>query len=294
MTFNDLSTDETVKSALDLAVESALDTTFFYMKLEKPVTGYSTFSSIYIILSESFDGFKIEFRYRDLISKDLLKDFFEVIKPEVKKLLSKKWTYDRNQTEMDFVEDIAMVLKPFCRKIVLEKKHSVSDSFFSFEDIGMGSANTWHGTPDLRASPKDWTRFGQDSGDVAAQDDDIDIVIDDPVDIDPDTSGDTIDIEEDEESGDSIDIEAEVSIQKHLMHVRSQIVATTVVASFIKLNSQNVQMTPVILICKRRITVCFYDCVQDVLLYSEPVPLMVNDKLSATGLLFVSSVIHYR
>ena len=58
------------------------------------------------------------------------------------------------KTEEDHLIDIAStILYPLCNDVTLEKRYSrklQTHAEFKAEHIGIGSSNTWHGTPDVR------------------------------------------------------------------------------------------------------------------------------------------------
>lgn len=78
------------------------------------------------------------------------------------------------------------------------------------------------------------------------------------------------DEEEEALQGQPADSPVPMNAEGKCRNVRSQVVATTVVSSFLQnnINSQ-ITMTPVLLMCKRRVRICLY---ADILCYSEEVP----------------------
>ena len=136
---------------------------------------------------------------------------------------------------------------------------------------GMGEIkNTWHGTPDARVR--------------AYQNTEIAVVRGRSSNVSPVRS-----------LGDSVVFEAKrepMSINRH------QLIATTVVSSFIErnLHRNSNPMVPVILITIPTVTVCLYDCTRDLLLISDELKwINVEDDTFNTANLFVIWLfIHHR
>ena len=68
----------------------------------------------------------------------------------------------------------------------------------------------------------------------------------------------------------------------------SQVVAMAVVASFTNFNLYKVPMTSVVIMCKRKLRVCMYNCESDTLLYSDEVP------LTEVGVALLWAMLHFR
>ena len=120
----------------------------------------------------------------------------------------------------------------------------------------------------------------------------VDVLTDSPdeLDLDPEP-----DLEEHDTSGDSINVQGKVNCRRTLNNVLSQLVALTVVSSFTARNRHGFLITPVLLICKKRVRVCFYQCVDDILLLSEEVALMSSDGVvHPRGLFFIWIILHFR
>ncbi len=171
-------------------------------------------------------------------------------------------------TEVEVVQNLASALKNLCSKVILEKKEVHMLAGHVIDDIGIGSMDTWHGSPDMRL--------------VAATRNDS------PVDV-------LVSSEEDEEDEDKYPpTDAEVKKDFHCS-VKSQLVGITVTNSFINLSTHKVECTVSLLLCHRRVQLCLYDCVHDVLSLSEELALFTPDgKTSYLGVLLVWIALHFQ
>ena len=136
--------------------------------------------------------------------------------------------------------------------------------------LGMGSSNTWHGTPDVRVR----------GAEIISNEDEEE-------DDDDDCSSTATD-------GATTTIEARRVLKKKNL---SQAVGTCVVSSFIERNLHPDKQTavPTIVIGQHRFQVCLYDCEHDILLVSSPILLAhPKERLSRHALLLLWLVINHR
>lgn len=143
---------------------------------------------------------------------------------------SKTLRYNAKEPKRKVVEDMSVkILLLLCKSVMLEKNNheSIAQDGLSISSIGIGSTETWHGSPDIRMLP-----------------DKLNVVL--------------LREEEMEEINEYKRVRSE--------DVRSRVIATTVVTSFTQK-----KMAPILLMCKRRVRVCVYDCESDILGYSEKV-----------------------
>ncbi len=144
-------------------------------------------------------------------------------------------------------------LAPLCKSIVTDKNYSTKLLNVTSGHIGIGTVNTWYGTPDMR---------------LEAESSYVDVVV-------PRVS-----------AVSDMYVEDKVDINRKEDKVRSQVVATTVVASFTNSNVYKKSMAPVVLLCKRLMCVCMYNCDSDILLYSTKVP--ISNDVGVAALLCIS------
>ncbi len=132
----------------------------------------------------------------------------------------------------------------------------------AIDNIGIGSMNTWHGSPDMRL--------------VAATSNDLHVDV-------------LVSSEGDEEDEDNFtDVEVKKDFHHSAYRAKSKLVGITVTNSFTNLNLHKVECTVSLLMCHRRVQLCLYDCVNDVLSLSEECALVTPDgKTSYRGVLLV-------
>ena len=150
-------------------------------------------------------------------------------------------------------------------------------------NIGFGSFQTWHGSPDARVRGTEVIH----SSDSTTEENTMDPAHN------SDNSADSADSII--SNGLTTVIEAKLQWNKHHM---PQMVSTCVVSSFIEnnLHSNYPSIVPTILIDVKRFMVCLYDCNEDVLLISRPVQLQSKRRqaLSRSAVLFLWLVINHR
>ncbi len=140
--------------------------------------------------------------------------------------------FKRDEPEIHTVRDIATALAPFCSSIVTDKPYYSTSSIVTSSPIGLGSSDTWHGSPDMRLQAKG---LGDATNMLVSKDGIV-------------PSG-------------AVYVEGKVNIDTKHNRIRSQVVGTAVVASF---TNYTEPMTPVILMCKRKMCVCLYHCTSDI------------------------------
>lgn len=161
----------------------------------------------------------------------------------------------------------------------MEKKHEEYsfESNFTVDCMGMGEkGKTWYGLPDMRVRGINILNVLDPLADDGGGDDDDDDNPDVPL-----------------TQGNSINIEGKLKIRK--TH-KAQIIATTVVASFIeKQNHEELNsLIPGILINCNSFIICMYDSETDLLLLSDTVLLSEHGKISKVALLSLWIVINHR
>ena len=178
------------------------------------------------------------------------------------------------------------VMVPIFTLVTLEKnkkyqKFGDLPAGLSSEHIGMGTAKTWHGTPDFRIGcvcmlSSDEFEFNETEN--------ISICSLHSTPSSTPARSPTWSIC-------STDFEGKKKIK---MSNRDQLVATCVVSSFINKNLNNRNMTPAVLINGTKFIICLYDCENDILLLSDPIEYVKeNGDLISLGLLALAIVVNH-
>ena len=202
--------------------------------------------------------------------------------------ICKSTKMQRQQTEADTVIQLIMkVMLPLFGEATVEKnkRYIRSDdsltkiSGLDMKFIGMGNSMTWHGSPDFRI------------GYVCVL---CDVEEGDPYAFEPEPS--TISESYIPHSLSSpTNFEAKLQIENV---DRDQLTAACVVSSFINHKVHKKSMTPAVLINGENFIISVYDCVQDILLISDPIKYVSYDKDKGTldrfGLVALAIAIHYK
>ena len=236
-----------------VALNTALNTSFTYLRMTQVVAPFTEFSSIMIPLEE--------IRNAKLSSILLLRSLIDVEKCKttfatatVKEF--SRLRFARDEAETVVVKELINELIPLCCSIATHKDYGVDSSVVKTKDIGIGTPETWHGSPDMRLEATSVEGVNV----IVARND---------TNIAPSTS---------------VYVEGKVKQRK----VVSQVVATAVVASYTNNAVHHQPMTAVVVMCKRKLCVCMYNCVEDILLYSDEVP------LTEVGVALLWVMLHYR
>jgi hypothetical protein len=171
------------------------------------------------------------------------------------------------------------IFVPLCREVLLESRYTTRISQIpelQVGDLGLGSVDTWHGTPDarLRGIEVVWRK---DSEEISALVEEI--VSDDEC--------------SDQSDGTSTAVEGKVLSKEVNL---PQAVGTCVVASFAAkaLHPEHKALVPTVLIDEKQFRVCLYDCDKDVLLISTSKLLATKGELSRSGIVLLWLVINHR
>ena len=184
-----------------------------------------------------------------------------------------------------FLSIVKEILIPICRldEIILEKKyakfyHSTSPASIGLkvQDTGIGSPDTWHGSPDarVRGSPFVFKKGSEDEKEIGSGESNSD------------SEGETSD-------GTSVLVEAKLLMTGTNL---PQAIATCVVSSFTekKLHPNLPAAIPTILIDANKFQVCLYDSEKDVLLVSEPMMLATKGGLSQSAMTVLWLTVNHR
>ena len=174
------------------------------------------------------------------------------------------------------------IFVPLCSEVLLEsryatilERHRLPE--LQVGDIGLGSVDTWHGTPDARIRGMEVV-WRKDAGDAFA-------VVDEE------------DVSEDEGSvqsdGKCTAVEGKVLTTEANM---AQAVGTCVVASFTAKarHPEQKALVPTVLLDEKQFRVCLYDCEKDIVLISTNKMLATKGKLSRSGMALLWLVINHR
>ena len=178
-------------------------------------------------------------------------------------------------TEKSVMLEIASeILVKLCHQVTMEKRYesdiaAMPNVGLTTAFIGLGSTETWHGTPDVRVRG-------------------VSIVHSSCVDV-----GD-----EDSDSSTASDSTA-VHIEGKIQYIASnlpQAVATCVVSSFTEksIHPDKSPLIPTILIDKKSFQIILFDCEKDVLLISNAVSLSNNGRMSRSGIALLWIVLNHR
>ena len=224
---------------------------------------------------------------------------------------SRSWPLlpDHKSSERDVMIAVAShILRPLCREVILEsgyrnalQKQPVPG--LEIRHIGMGTLNTWHGSPDARVRGTEvvFRRETDETNEVSQA----------PSDNKSDTSeGATTcvettimgmdevneapsDSESDASDGATTCIETKIKAKDANLH---QAIGTCVVASFTekKLHPNMTALVPTVLIDKRQFRVILYDCQRDILLISTSKRLTTEGGLSQSGMALLWLTLNHR
>lgn len=241
-------------------LRKALETKFYYIQTTSNFSSWTEFSDTRFRLSKCFDGYG---RYTELVDLIDVKKCCGIYPGKLKQALDIKWIYPA-QKKVDRVVNIAVLFTRLCDEVALDKEYEKERSRFSVGHIGLGSPETWHGSADMSVK-------------CSSSSLDINVVVEEEIEEEVDSEGDSV---------------LNTTMKEKVL---SQVVATTVVASFTNHGIlPDVTITPVLLLCKQRVSVCLYDCTSDILLCSEPLPLFSEDKVNENGLTLIWIILNYR
>ena len=181
------------------------------------------------------------------------------------------------------------IFVPLCREVVLETRYTTrmgKVTGVKVGYIGLGSANTWHGTPDARVRGMDvvWctTEGGDEGGEVGIESDD-------------EGAGQVVSDggSDDGSDGCSAAIEGKGVWKESNL---PQAIVTCVTSAFTaKTRHPKIKTpTPTLLIDKNEFRVCLYDCERDLLLISTNKGLATKGGLSRSGMAQLWLVINHR
>ena len=253
-------------------LRQALRSKLYFQQVSSMFDPRVAFSRCELHVSSKFAALKSFTRLSTLVDVEKCETLYTTASDDIKKVLSTSLN-DESQTEARCAVELADIIAPLCREVLIENRYN-GESFsppIRMSSLGLGSSMTWHGCPDLRLRA---TSPGPE----------VNILISTSLPEDDEES-------EEEQDSDEDSMNVEITLFKN---VRSQALATTVVASFINNNKHNITITPVLLMCKRHVYVCIYECVQDILFISESVKLSTDGVLCELGVAIIWVMLHCR
>ena len=262
-------------------LETISETAFFVFHQAEAFCPYSSFSR----LSFRMDAHRLEGRpvkatlhFGNLFEVDvkaLGPKFDEVIK-FILNCTSRPWPDPKFvDTEKSVMLEIASkIFGKLCDEVTMEKRYrsdiaAMPNVGLMTGFLGLGTAQTWHGTPDVRVRGVSICRAKG-------------------VDVD----------DEDSDSSTASDSTA-VHIEGKINCIASnlpQAVATCVVSSFIEKSNHpdKSPLIPTILIDKKSFQIILFDCEKDILLISNAVSLSNNGRMSRTAIALLWIVLNHR
>ena len=168
---------------------------------------------------------------------------------------------------------------PLCREVLLERRYTTQISQIpelQVGDLGLGSVDTWHGTPEarLRGVEVVWRKDSEETSAPVEE-----VVSDDKGSVQGDGTRTAVE-------------EKVLSKEANL----PQAVGTCVVASFTTKahHPEHKVLVPTVLINEKQFRICLYDCDKDVLLISTSKLLATKGALSRSGMALLWVVINHR
>ena len=238
-----------------------------YPSTRDPSSGYA------VLLSQLFEFNKDTLHSPDKSPDNLKEPILQVVK-FLKRCRSIPWSpfsaTPVTKEEQIMVHIAHYILVGLCSEVTLEKRYSKRLGAHAEEiqstHIGIGSINTWHGTPDGRVRGCNIVFPGTDEEDASSR----------------------------SSEGNTTPLEAKLSIK--LWTNISQLVSTCVTSSFTEhnLHPRKNTLVPTILIDANVVQVCLYDCEHDVLLVSQQNNICNSGRLSTTGAFFIWLTINHR
>ena len=257
----------------------------YYTKSEEYFCPTESFSGIKLKLSHKFDTVKRYIKFGNFLKPKESVELLQQQQETIEDVMRTECKFQDGDKEIDVVIKLAKTLRPLCRKVLLENKYREVVERVAKEltlcPLGLGTADTWHGSPDMRLFPLKTEQTDKEQTDIVVQEEG------------------EVDEEEEEEKkedeiGDDINVEGKRDAGIRSKKVMAQLVATTVTTAFTNCQVFNKPLSAVLLLCKRNATVCMYECQRDILFMSESIPLCIEQTLTRKGVLLVWSVLHLR
>ena len=275
-----------------------VEASFFICKVSTDFCDVSSFSRCEFRLTRhkeagnaDADAPSIVIRFEDLFKVDPKPEDVDDAVKFIHRCKQKEWPCDHllncvhkmpdfKESEKSILIDVCSdILVPLCNEVILERKYREDlakmpqhPSTLTYGNIGLGTCNTWHGTPDIRvrAGEVNFLYGGKGEGDAGNE------------------SG-----SDAESDGMTTPIEGKIFCREAWL---PQVVAMTVVASFTEhnLHPNSSAMVPSILISKHHFRVCLYHCEKDILLLSSEVSFSTKEHLSQSAMALLWAVLNHR
>lgn len=263
------------------SLQSKIQTPFFACKLVSQFCEVSTFSScdFGVELHEvgTADSRTVAISFSDLFDVDLKTEDDDAVK-FIYRCSEIEWPCRKSfgfvESERTILIDVCTnILLPLCNEVILDWRYKESLSItqqhlptLTCGAIGLGTLETWHGTPDgrVREGEVHLLCSKTDEGDAGS----------------------------DEESN-GIGFKGKISISKADL---PRVVAMSVVSAFTEhnLHPDMSAMVPCILFGKNQFRVCLYHCERDILLLSSEILLSTRSHLSQSAMALLWAVLNHR
>lgn len=175
-----------------------------------------------------------------------------------------------------------------CKDVCVEERYEVfmKEEGIKCKAIGMGTPYTLHGTPDMRVRGE---HVGNETGEHAGNETDVVVCSEEEGDVNPALNNEQI-VDDSGSDGTGIECKRKFNLKGNL----SQVVATCVTAAFTQRTRHKVSAVPVILISPEKFQVIIYDCVSDLLLTTDEIPLVENNTLIPSSIYLLYVVVNHR
>ena len=276
--------------SLNFAIEQInSEIAFVLHKVTSDFSSLSSFSTLDLRLAAHVNDAQqgqMAIRVKDLFKVEAVNSgtsALEFIAHSRKKIWPPVYPSTTKPKETDIMISLStQIFVPLCSEVLLEsryatilERHRLPE--LQVGDSGLGSVDTWHGTPDARIRGMEVV-WRKDAGDAFA-------VVDEE------------DVSEDEGSvqsdGKCTAVEGKVLTTEANM---AQAVGTCVVASFTAKarHPEQKALVPTVLLDEKQFRVCLYDCEKDIVLSSTNKMLATKGKLSRSGMALLWLVINHR
>ena len=253
---------------------------FVFHKVTSKFCSMSSFSTLDLCLAaHTNNAQQVALHVKDLFKVEGVNSpALEFIAHSRRKIWPPFYPFTTKRKESDVMISLSSnVFVPLCSEVLLESRYAariLSMPELQAGDIGLGSVNTWHGTPDARIRGMEVV-WREDSGYVCAVE------------------------EDDSEDEGSVKSDGNSTVEEKVMTKESnlaQAVGTCVVASFTAKarDPERKALVPTVLIDEKEFRVILYDCEEDIILISTSIALATKGTLSRSVMALLWLVINHR
>lgn len=261
-----------------------LNINFCFYKVSSTFCPTSAFSDLDFKIEAYTDdsgNYRVGFKVEDLFKVEAMDPAFTSALKFITNGRNHFWppSTPTKHSEKELMVSCSNIFLPLCSEVILENTYGTfltkrkGPEVLQTGNIGMGTTNTWHGTPDARVRGTDlvWLNASEKPEDRFLVTEDSD----------------------DESDGTATEVEGKLVAREANL---TQIIGTCVVSSFTSKSRHpdKLAMVPAILIDSNQFLVCLYHCEKDVLMITDSKLLATNGHLSRSGLALLWLVINYR